>query len=224
MSSPGDRGGKLRGAFGALGVAASAVVAVLVLGAVIPVLPLVGSLGSVVGRRPFEFAVIGVLVVLLSWAAWRSQARRSAICGLATGSITLLGALVVLVAQLGYAHSQGANVGFTDVVQASGPKAPPDRTVTFGNVQGEPLRAGIWLPHNASGAPRPAVIWIHGGGFVGGDREEQSGIHRYLADHGYPVISIDYRLAPPVRWQDASSDVVCAMSWLTEHEIGRAHV
>ncbi|MBQ6642166.1 MAG: hypothetical protein IJH84_14205, partial [Saccharopolyspora sp.] len=72
---PGDRGGRLRGAFGALGVAASIVVAVLVLGALIPALPVVGSFGSVVGRRPFEFALTGLLVVLLSWMAWRSQAR-----------------------------------------------------------------------------------------------------------------------------------------------------
>lgn len=216
----GHRTGALRVALGIIGVAASAVVAVLVLGALIPALPMVGALGSVVGRRPFEFAVIGVLVVLLSWVAWRSQARRSAICGLATGSITLFGALVVLVAQLGYAHSHGAGVGFTDVVAGGSRMQPPDRTVTFGTVQGEPLRAGIWLPRNTSGAPRPALVWVHGGGFVGGDRDEQSGIHRYLADHGYPVISIDYRLAPPVRWQDASSDVVCAMSWLTEHGPG----
>ncbi|WP_338604208.1 alpha/beta hydrolase [Saccharopolyspora sp. SCSIO 74807] len=217
---PGDRGGRLRGAFGALGVAASIVVAVLVLGALIPALPVVGSFGSVVGRRPFEFALTGLLVVLLSWMAWRSQARRSAICGLATGSITLLGALAVLGAQLGYAHSHGADVGFADVVQGGRPMPPPDRTVTFGTVQGEPLRAGIWLPRNDSGAARPAVVWIHGGGFVGGNRDEQRGIFRYLADHGYPVISIDYRLAPPVRWRDASSDVVCAMSWLTEHGRG----
>lgn len=205
----------LRGALGTLGVVAAVLIALPVLGTLLPGVPVLGIFGSpFAGHRPFEFAVLG-LVVLIVAAFAHGRVRRAARCGLVAGAFTLVGALVVLSTQLGYGWSHGAEIGVGDVVGGGRPMPPPDRTETFATVQGTPLRAGIWLPHDGSGAPRPAVIWVHGGGFIEGSRDEQRGVYRYLAERGYPVISIDYRLAPPVRWQDATEDVVCAMSWLT---------
>jgi len=55
----------------------------------------------------------------------------------------------------------------------------------------------LYLPPDASGKPRPAVLWIHGGGWVGGSKRsrvvEES--CRYLASEGYVVAAIDYALA-----------------------------
>lgn len=207
----------LRGALGALGLAAAVLIALPVVGALVPWLPVVGVLGSsFAGHMPFEFAVLGAVVLAVSLAA-RARVRPAARCGLVAGAITLVGALVVLSCQLSFSLGRGAEIGVGDVVRGGRPMPPPDRTETFAVVQGRPLRAGIWLPRGESPVPRPAVIWVHGGGFVEGSRDEQRGIYRYLADRGYPVISVDYRLAPPVRWRDATEDVVCAMSWLTGH-------
>lgn len=44
---------------------------------------------------------------------------------------------------------------------------------------------------------RPVMVYIHGGGFVGGERKNvaQEMYCRYLAEHGWLAVSVDYRLA-----------------------------
>ncbi len=48
---------------------------------------------------------------------------------------------------------------------------------------------------------RPVVLYVHGGGWVIGSLETHDGTCRKLAaDSGYPVVSVDYRLAPNTRF------------------------
>lgn len=42
--------------------------------------------------------------------------------------------------------------------------------------------------------PRPVAVWIHGGGFVSGDKTAVSAQFQPLLDDGYDMVSIDYRL------------------------------
>ena len=42
----------------------------------------------------------------------------------------------------------------------------------------------------------PTLVWIHGGGWVSGDKAQISQYARIIAKHGYTVVSIDYSLAP----------------------------
>lgn len=42
----------------------------------------------------------------------------------------------------------------------------------------------------------PLVVWVHGGGFVGGSRRHVENYARMLADQGYAVAAISYSLAP----------------------------
>ena len=43
---------------------------------------------------------------------------------------------------------------------------------------------------------RPAVIAIHGGGFLFGDKSEMTNLCREFAARGYVCVSINYRLVP----------------------------
>ena len=55
----------------------------------------------------------------------------------------------------------------------------------------------VYLPVSSSDAkPSPAVVWIHGGGWSGGTKNEAraKNICGTLADAGYVAVSIDYRL------------------------------
>lgn len=58
--------------------------------------------------------------------------------------------------------------------------------------------------------PTPLVIMIHGGGFIGGDKEKIYGVRAYL-DDGLSVASVQYRLAPehphPAAFHDAARAV-----------------
>lgn len=43
---------------------------------------------------------------------------------------------------------------------------------------------------------RPAIIWIHGGGWIAGSKEQISNYAKILAHQGYTVVAIEYSLAP----------------------------
>ena len=55
---------------------------------------------------------------------------------------------------------------------------------------------------------RPAILWLHGGALIFGNRSMLPGeqMELYLAA-GYTVISIDYRLAPETKLQGILEDI-----------------
>lgn len=81
---------------------------------------------------------------------------------------------------------------------------------------GEPdVRILHYSPPEASAAPRPAVLHIHGGGYVLGDPEINDAANRAWAlNLGCAVISVDYRLAPETRWPGALNDCYAALRWM----------
>lgn len=52
----------------------------------------------------------------------------------------------------------------------------------------------VYLPKNDNGKLRPAVLYIHGGGWSGGDKLQSSDNPKALAAHGFVVFNINYRL------------------------------
>lgn len=62
---------------------------------------------------------------------------------------------------------------------------------------------------------KPAVLHIHGGGFVVGSARDGAASTGALAkDAGCVVVSVDYRLAPESRYPDAIEDCYVALKWL----------
>lgn len=61
----------------------------------------------------------------------------------------------------------------------------------------------------------PVILFIHGGGFVKGNLESHDCLCRGLAkESGLPVVAVEYRLAPEVRYPGAMKDCICALEWL----------
>ncbi|MFF7653147.1 alpha/beta hydrolase [Streptomyces sp. NPDC007983] len=200
----------------ALGLVASGLAALVTLGAIIPAVPVLGYYATTwVGPRPLWYVVFGLVIAAGAVVAWRRGKRRTTVWTTVTSAVTAIGAATVLITQLLYAHSQNVPLSAADVLAVDQPTAPPDHVIAYDRVEGRTLKAGLWAPRAAHRqGDKPMVIWIHGGGFATGSRDQRAGDYRWLANHGYPVLSIDYRLTPPPRWKDASDDVVCAMSRL----------
>jgi acetyl esterase/lipase len=78
--------------------------------------------------------------------------------------------------------------------------------VVYAEVAGEPLRYDFYRPLGVSG-PTPAVVFVHGGGWVGGDPSQAGGNGMHFARRGIATISISYRLAPSHRFPAALDDV-----------------
>jgi acetyl esterase/lipase len=90
---------------------------------------------------------------------------------------------------------------------------PEDRV--YASPDGMPLLARIYRP--ASSGPFPAVLEVHGGAWVNGDRLNNVAIAEALAAAGILVVSIDFRMPPQARYPAPVADVNYAIRWLKAH-------
>lgn len=66
-------------------------------------------------------------------------------------------------------------------------------------------------------APAPTLIYIHGGGWVGGSKEGSAlNVLPYVA-MGFAVVNVEYRLAEVSLAPAAVEDCRCALRWVTAH-------
>lgn len=73
----------------------------------------------------------------------------------------------------------------------------------------------IFLPTSGT-APFPVLMWIHGGGWKGGDKAEFRTTNRKseLLKRGYAVVVINYRLSGEAKFPTQIYDVKAAIRWV----------
>jgi acetyl esterase/lipase len=71
-------------------------------------------------------------------------------------------------------------------------------------------------PASALG-PLPLVLWVHGGGFVGGSKDELADYLRLVASNGYAVAAPRYSLAPEHRYPAPPRQVLQALAHLASN-------
>ena len=71
------------------------------------------------------------------------------------------------------------------------------------------------------GALRPVVLFVHGGGFLKGDKAADGwangAVGRWAATQGWLGAVMNYRLAPDHGWPAGAEDVAAAVDWLAAH-------
>lgn len=67
---------------------------------------------------------------------------------------------------------------------------------------------------NKSGEKKPIVLYIHGGGFIKGDKKHRVTVGEYYANEDCFVFSINYRLPPEVDIFGQISDCVSALNYI----------
>jgi acetyl esterase len=67
----------------------------------------------------------------------------------------------------------------------------------------------------------PIVVFFHGGGFIGGDKDSNAEIYAnvatYFARNGMLGVNANYRLAPAAPWPAGAQDVGAVVAWLKDH-------
>jgi acetyl esterase/lipase len=99
---------------------------------------------------------------------------------------------------------------------ATAQTSPPvevERGLVFGTGGGRELKLDLARPRDGEG-PFPAVVCLHGGGWVGGDRGQLEQTIRVLAARGYVAVTPDYRVAPRDRFPAPVEDCKAAVRWL----------
>lgn len=90
------------------------------------------------------------------------------------------------------------------------------RGLQYREVDGVRLRLDVYQPTTPS-EPRPPVIYVHGGAWIGGTRLHGRTFGRSLAREGWTVFAVSYRLAPRFPLPAAVHDVKAAVAWVRAH-------
>ena len=217
----------LRGALAATALGGAAVGLVLALMSVLPT-PNLGllapnvvlhSLAAVVEGYSLWLAALAVLGICVALLARRAGLRRASLVAAVLGVVTVALCLVPVVQGWRTASQEGVALSLSEYF--SFPAISSPETVTYARPDGEELKLDVRRRPDDGGAAgperRPAVVTVHGGGGMLGGRSEDTLWSEWLAEQGYVVFSIDYRLGLPPRWEDATGDVKCAVGWVEEN-------
>ncbi|MEU8568243.1 alpha/beta hydrolase [Streptomyces pathocidini] len=171
------------------------------------------------------------------WVVW---------IALATSTAALASALAPYAAAWRTARDLGEGLSvagqFAGLNYSRGPER--DRTLVYARVGRSRMKMDVWLPRDhallpyrtlprralahgpllpqgrsglALRSPRPAVVWVHGGGYESGHRSQTPRWNQWLNELGYAVFDIEYRLAPRATQLQQIGDVKCAIGWVREH-------
>jgi acetyl esterase/lipase len=95
-------------------------------------------------------------------------------------------------------------------------QAPSPKTYTYKKVGALEIKADVYGGEGT--APRPVVIWIHGGALIMGSRGQtfDRAVFNELLQAGYAIVSIDYRLAPETKLPEILEDLKAAYAWVRD--------
>src|SRR6478609_798029 len=89
------------------------------------------------------------------------------------------------------------------------------RDLTYRQVDGADLRLDLYLPEGESSGP--AVVYVHGGAWLMGNRQESAERFHALAAAGLAVASIEYRTINRGSYPSQRDDILAAVAWIDEH-------
>ncbi|NLA35209.1 MAG: alpha/beta hydrolase [Actinobacteria bacterium] len=108
-----------------------------------------------------------------------------------------------------------SDVTWRDVIVAGQPIPGGERTGAL------TLRLYERTDQQGDDAPRPAMLWIHGGGYVMGSyRNDADLIGPLVAETGVVVAAIEYSLAPESPYPTALEECYGALNWLRSDDAG----
>ncbi len=91
------------------------------------------------------------------------------------------------------------------------------RNVVYRSIGGKKLKLDIAMPRE-QGSGRPAIMQIHGGAWIVGDKREQGWpLISHLAANGWVCFNVNYRLSPAATWPEHLEDLKYALVWIREH-------
>jgi len=79
----------------------------------------------------------------------------------------------------------------------------------------------VYYPENQT--LTASIVWVHGGGWLSGNKKQVANYCKILASKGFSVVSIDYALAPSVVYPGPVRQLNTALEYLTQNQ-QRLHI
>jgi len=85
--------------------------------------------------------------------------------------------------------------------------------IVYGAANNTQLKLDIWYP-NESKTPTPTLVYIHGGGWIFGNKETSVLQFLPFLEKGWRVVNVEYRMASNSLAPAAVEDTRCALRWV----------
>ncbi|QEF97723.1 Carboxylesterase NlhH [Stieleria maiorica] len=117
-------------------------------------------------------------------------------------------------AQVTAAQVTAAQVTAAQVTAPDGVEVLSD--IQYATTPHGPLLLDLYRPEQID-RNLPVIVFVHGGGWKGGDKRSGLKIAAWLAGENYAVASINYRLLEVSAWPTQIDDCYAAVRWVREH-------
>ena len=173
--------------------------------AIVAVLVASGATESTLGLvAAIAFGLLFALEVRLAWASWRSAAE-------------VAEELADLPPEPESVRFPRSHLAFPFLMLFAR-RVRHLRGIVYHREGGKRIRLDVYLPKAETDELRPAVVQVHGGGWILGSRREQGiPLLNHLAANGWVGFNVDYRLSPRATMPDHVIDVKRAIAWVREH-------
>lgn len=202
-----------------VGATIAAAFALFLLGAHVYSFPLLSPYGSLILNwfSPW-FVVLPLLAAALIWSGG-PKGRRRLRKGLSLSAVAVAAIGAIAVGRMiAVAHDSGVPIDLARTLASHAPlPSAPDHDVVYSTFDGEPLRLVLYQPDRPGArSPAPVLLYVHGGGWVEGDRFAGAENMRWFARQGWLAIAIDYPLSSRDRhlWDSTTEQVGCALAWV----------
>ncbi len=91
------------------------------------------------------------------------------------------------------------------------------KNLVYGQANGHGLKLDLYLPNlpaTVAQGPRPVVVFLHGGGWRVGSKNEAKEVVKFITGAGYALASVDYRLSNEAIYPAQIQDCKTAVRWL----------
>jgi acetyl esterase/lipase len=89
--------------------------------------------------------------------------------------------------------------------------------VVYNTENGRELKVDLYRPQGNEVPTRTAVLLVHGGGWVLGDRHMVEALGSEFAAQGFLAVAVEYRLVREAPWPAQLDDVIAAVRWTADN-------
>lgn len=75
----------------------------------------------------------------------------------------------------------------------------------------------LYAPTTDINKEYPVIIYVHGGGWMRGDKSNVTVKPAFFTNKGYLFVSVNYRFAPKVSYDEMANDIASAVKWIYQH-------
>ncbi|WP_241138906.1 alpha/beta hydrolase fold domain-containing protein [Bacillus mycoides] len=181
---------------------------------------LMSSLAWATALFPVSLLIVTLFIIVLLILAFWKKAKIAQVILVPLSLLLIFLTVQPITSMLSYANSKDATVSLSShFFNSQTISTKPMENVVYGKTtDGIELKMDVWSAKETSkNKLKPAVVLVHGGGWVSGDKGEAPHWKQWLNDLGYTVFDVQYRMPPQAGWKDEVADIKSALGWVLQN-------